>query len=366
LRSLIGAPISSDKILISGLRDKDMENHQAASLRADRKRRLLQGIESLANLRLCGPSDDPEEQTSVTESYRYLLTQIKMLAAGIVPREVQLQLESLSDEIESIYDVYRSKASLDSIAADIMIVLESGEAEAMSARSALERVRDLILAQCTGSYSQPNSTEAKEYVQLRAQLRSDEEFRSRLPQIVAESPDLASAYGWMKQFGSYAERRKFLGQEFEKMFDAIDTESPKGKVFAAGSTHDAYKEIRKIFQSVQKAILVVDNYVDETLWTVLATCPKGIDVRVMTSKAKADFGLEGKKFATQHQASVKIRHIKDIHDRFIVVDDRVWHLGCSIKDAGNKVFFLSEMQDKSLRDATRTILENQWAKASLP
>ena len=95
--------------------------------RAETKRVHLREILSqLSRLRLCGPSDDPDEQTSVTESYKYILTHVKRLSKGIVSAEVQRELDPLSAEaIESIYDVYNSKAHLDAIAVDISYDLDN-------------------------------------------------------------------------------------------------------------------------------------------------------------------------------------------------------------------------------------------------
>jgi hypothetical protein len=85
-----------------------------------RKSRLLELLRELKTLRLCGPSDDPDEQTSVIESYRYLLINIKVSSTGLVSFETKKQLDELRPEaIESIYDVYSSKAYLDAVAIDI-------------------------------------------------------------------------------------------------------------------------------------------------------------------------------------------------------------------------------------------------------
>jgi hypothetical protein len=85
-----------------------------------RKSRLLELLRDLKTLRLCGPSDDPDEQTSVIESYRYLLINIKVSSTGIVSFETKQQLDELKPEaIETIYDVYSSKAYLDAIATDV-------------------------------------------------------------------------------------------------------------------------------------------------------------------------------------------------------------------------------------------------------
>jgi hypothetical protein len=91
-----------------------------------RRSRLLELLHDLKTMRLCGPSDDPDEQTGVIESYRYFLINIKVLTTGLVSFETKQLLDELKPEkIESIYDVYSSNAYLDAIATDITHDLEN-------------------------------------------------------------------------------------------------------------------------------------------------------------------------------------------------------------------------------------------------
>lgn len=90
--------------------------------------------------------------------------------------------------------------------------------------------------------------------------------------------------------------------------------------FPAGSQHDAYVELRKIVQLAASEILIVDNYVDHTLWQLLTNLPSGVRIRILTDKMKGDFRLEAKKFAAQHGASVEVRQTGKYHDRFIIED----------------------------------------------
>ncbi len=89
-----------------------------------RKTKLRELLDGLSRLRLCGPSDDPDEQTSVLESYRYLLINVKALSKGLVPSDVSEQLDAVPSNLESIYDVYESKAHLDAVCVDIKAELD--------------------------------------------------------------------------------------------------------------------------------------------------------------------------------------------------------------------------------------------------
>lgn len=90
-----------------------------------RRTRLRTCLYDLSVLRLCGPSDDPDEQTGVIEGYRYLLINIKRLSKGIVSSELQEELDSVPSNINHIYDVYESKAHLDAVAGDIEADLDN-------------------------------------------------------------------------------------------------------------------------------------------------------------------------------------------------------------------------------------------------
>jgi len=112
---------------------------------------------------------------------------------------------------------------------------------------------------------------------------------------------------------------------------------PNQVFLPAGSQHDAYVELRKIIQLATSEILIVDPYVDETLWQLLTNLSAGVKIRILTDQMKGDFRLEARKFAAQHGNIIEVRQTSKYHDRFIVEDGtRCWHVGASLKDAGNK------------------------------
>ena len=140
---------------------------------------------------------------------------------------------------------------------------------------------------------------------------------------------------------------------------------PKQVFLPAGSTHDAYIEIRKIIQLARAEILIVDTYVDGTLWQLLTNVLPTANIRIMTMQMKGDFTLEARKFAAQHGNKIEICQTKDYHDRFLIVDSgRVWHLGASIKDAGNKAFAMSEFASPTISAEVKTDVENTWNAAT--
>jgi hypothetical protein len=133
----------------------------------------------------------------------------------------------------------------------------------------------------------------------------------------------------------------------------------------AGSQHDAYVELRKIVQLAQSDMLIVDSYVDETLWELLTNMQSSVKLRVLTQQMKKDFRLEARKFSAQHGNAIEVRTTCKYHDRFIVQDNqRCWHIGASIKDAGNKAFAFSELLRPELVKFVIADVENEWSASS--
>src|SRR5258708_12033683 len=95
----------------------------------NRNARLGDILDQLSRFRCCGPSDDPDEQTNVVQSYKYLLIHLKTLSRGLIPSELFEQVEAVpcdfADGFDNIYAVYDAKARLDAILPDIPDAFDS-------------------------------------------------------------------------------------------------------------------------------------------------------------------------------------------------------------------------------------------------
>jgi hypothetical protein len=89
-----------------------------------RKKIIAELIEDARKFRFCGPSDDPEEQTSVTNGYRYLVTQFKRLAVPVLASPSASRLNAIEVEIDNLYSAYDAKAELDALLPEIEAALE--------------------------------------------------------------------------------------------------------------------------------------------------------------------------------------------------------------------------------------------------
>jgi hypothetical protein len=132
--------------------------------------------------------------------------------------------------------------------------------------------------------------------------------------------------------------------------------------FPDQTQHDAYVEIRTILQQARKSVLLVDPYIDESILTLLGTCASaGMEFQILSAKLPSDFELEAKKWISQHKVKLQVRKTRDFHDRFLLLDgSRCWHIGCSIKDAGNRAFMLSQVEDEANRTPLVAKIVDAW------
>ncbi len=136
--------------------------------------------------------------------------------------------------------------------------------------------------------------------------------------------------------------------------------------FSKDSQYDAYVEIRNLFQKAKNSIVVVDPYLDSSVFIVLGrVSSSSLSVRLLTYKIPSDFAQEMQKFLAQHKKfALEARKSNEFHDRFIILDeDECWHVGCSIKDAGNKVFMLSKIEDMANKTALIEQVNDTWLAA---
>lgn len=232
----------------------------------------------------------------------------------------------------------------------------------------IQQVRDALVAKSRWDDSEPDR---ETYRTAREELLAVPDLKRSLPVYVRNCRDLSSFWNYLKgehpELKSYESRRKFLWEEFKPLLesvenpDSVDTQ----KFFPKGSDHDAYKHIREILQRATSSLLIIDGYMDSTIYVVLSTLTKTPDVRFLTSKIPNDFGLEGKKFARQHALALEIRTTRDFHDRFILVDGKeCYFLGASIKDAGAKGFSIVPLRDIPVVKFFRQYAEEVWNSAT--
>ncbi len=119
-------------------------------------------------------------------------------------------------------------------------------------------------------------------------------------------------------------------------------------VFYNGQIFDAYVLINDIFKSAKESIVLIDNYIDETILTLFSKYPK-LHFTLVTKNISKKLQLDIKKYQAQYN-NLKVKISNSYHDRFLIVDNKeAYHLGVSLKDLGKKVFAFSRINIDMLR-----------------
>ena len=119
-------------------------------------------------------------------------------------------------------------------------------------------------------------------------------------------------------------------------------EYKKSQLFFDGQLYDAYTLIQSIFESANNEIIIIDNYVDRTILDRLVVKNKNVQVIIYTSINTRLLGRDINTFNSQY-GGLDVRYTTNVHDRYIVIDqNKIYHLGHSIKDLGKKIFSISE------------------------
>ena len=118
---------------------------------------------------------------------------------------------------------------------------------------------------------------------------------------------------------------------------------PKEGVFFDGQIFDAYTFANDLIRGAKKQIVVIDNYVDDSVLTMLDKRQKGVRATVYTKKISRQLSLDFEKHNAQY-APIEIKQFDRAHDRFLCIDDTVYHIGASLKDLGKKLFAFGRME----------------------
>ena len=145
-------------------------------------------------------------------------------------------------------------------------------------------------------------------------------------------------------------------KNFDKLFNELQRdENFKQKLFFEGQIYDAYSLIIDIFKKAKKKIVIIDNYIDDSILKMLTKKNKNVEVVILTSDndrgrssvcpiSKLDIQKFNKEYPT-----LKVANSNTFHDRFIIIDNQeLYHCGASIKDLGKKCFAINKIVDNNI------------------
>ena len=137
--------------------------------------------------------------------------------------------------------------------------------------------------------------------------------------------------------------------KIDELFDKLEPKKIESqKIFFDGEIYDAYSLIIDLIKSAKEKIIIIDNYIDKSILDMLVHKKENVSIELVTSShylTKTDIN----KFNKQYP-NLNIKYSNLFHDRFIIIDNTLYHLGASLKDLGKKCFGINKIEDKDILD----------------
>ena len=214
----------------------------------------------------------------------------------------------------------------------------------------LLRSQNVILEKGKGKHRKylPYAFTEQGVAMLSAVLRSDIAIKVsiQIMQAFVEMKRFITANASVFQRLDNIEKKQLItNQKFERIFKALEDKSiiPKQGIFYNGQIFDAYKLIGDIIRAVKHSIILIDNYVDDSVLMLFTKCKKDVDVTIYTKKISKMLKQDLDKHNEQYPP-IKINKLTTAHDRFLIIDRKtVYHFGASLKDLGKKWFAFSKL-----------------------
>lgn len=133
-----------------------------------------------------------------------------------------------------------------------------------------------------------------------------------------------------------------LKSKIENISNGLEstTLKPKQGVFFDGQIYDAYVFINDLLKSAKSKVVLIDNYIDETVFTLFSKYPN-LKIKIYTQIISKQLRLDFQKYNAQYQ-NIELVEFKKSHDRFLILDEKeIYHIGASLKDLGKKWFAFS-------------------------
>lgn len=155
---------------------------------------------------------------------------------------------------------------------------------------------------------------------------------------------------------SLAQHQEETDNRIEEVFRRLDEGQVKQQqgIFFDGQVYDAYQLVSGIIRKAKKQIILIDNYIDETVLTLLDKRTKGVKATIYTKHIGKQLQLDLDKHNAQY-APIEVLTFEKAHDRFLCIDDDVYHIGASVKDLGKSWCAFTQMRDFTAKDLLNKI-----------
>jgi len=135
--------------------------------------------------------------------------------------------------------------------------------------------------------------------------------------------------------------------KIDELFDKLEPKKMENqRIFFSGEIYDAYSLIIDLIKEAKIRIIIIDNYIDKSILDMLVYKKENVNVEIITSTHYIT-KLDINKFNSQYP-NLTIKYINIFHDRFIIIDNTLYHVGASLKDLGKKCFGINKIEDKEI------------------
>ena len=251
-----------------------------------------------------------------------------------VKLEVRLEDETVWLTQEQIADLFGTKRP--AITKHLNNIYKSGELDIDSTCSILEHMGNDGKQRYTTKYY---NLDAILSIGYRVNSKNATLFRKWANSVLKDY--LLKGYSINKRL---SELERTVAQHTEKIDFFVRTALPPVEgVFYNGQIFDAYKFATDLVKSARRSIVLIDNYVDETVLLMLSKRSVGVSATIYTQRITQQLQLDLDRHNSQY-TPIDIRTYRDSHDRFLIVDETdVYHIGASLKDLGKKMFAFSKL-----------------------
>ncbi|WP_113922056.1 ORF6N domain-containing protein [Cognataquiflexum aquatile] len=149
-------------------------------------------------------------------------------------------------------------------------------------------------------------------------------------------------------------------ERLEQIFKALEAGQPKPDkgIFFEGQIFDAYVFVADLIKKAKTNIILIDNYVDETVLNLMVKRPRNVTATIYTKTLSKQFQLDVTKHNSQYP-EIKAVEFSEAHDRFLIIDGKeLYHIGASLKDLGKKWFAFSRM-DSFVNEVLQKLKEGE-------
>lgn len=251
-----------------------------------------------------------------------------------VKLEVRLEDETVWLTQEQIADLFGTKRP--AITKHLNNIYKSGELDIDSTCSILEHMGNDGKQRYTTKYY---NLDAILSIGYRVNSKNATLFRKWANSVLKDY--LLKGYSINKRLSEF---ERTVAQHTEKIDFFVRTALPPVEgIFYNGQIFDAYKFATDLVKSARRSIVLIDNYVDETVLLMLSKRSVGVSATIYTQRITQQLQLDLDRHNSQYPP-IDIRTYRDSHDRFLIVDETdVYHIGASLKDLGKKMFAFSKL-----------------------